>query len=667
MMVKLSHVVLLTICSICGIFGGVKIAHAYTEIPFSSTFNCPEATQPFGTPITGCQGWQGYNNEITSNGSRARISVLDNNPNGGGGRGFGQAVGDGSNNNSGGIVLTFPAQSEMWVRWYMKYPLGFSWVDGNPHHSKILRFRGNQGDYTDLILNFRTYPGANLSFDDYGSNWYGLGGECGWRCIMGGALGDGVWHSYEVHIKAGNPGIVEAWVDGNRVFSHTNYPVTAPAGFNIMTIQDNQGYADNGEDVYISFDDFAISNTGYIGPISGGDTTPPVISNPLPSGEQVYGTTSVNMTVTTNETATCKYGTSDVSYASLPNTFTTTGSTSHSQTVATTNGASYIYYVRCQDDSENANTTSTTVSFSIAAASSPANLLFSERFENNSWSARGWYDSSTQGSIVSGGQSGNALQWAWTSGQTNPTNGSAIRNTFSATDEMFVSVYMKFSSTWRGSQQTYHPHLIYFLSTLDSAYSALANNYLNNYIEAVSDIGTPYAIRPQINLQDNLRVSTAYGTPPINITATTENRSVNYCNGYLSGQDSGSSRNCYSIGGGAYYSSTSWKGSTEIPKDQWVKIETYFKMNRILNGVAQPDGIMRQWVDGVLWLNKNNIVYRTNQDATKKWDKIALAPYIGDGSPINQTMWIDELSVYDGPPAQSTALAAPVNLRILGE
>jgi hypothetical protein len=398
-----------------------------------------------------------------------------------------------------------------------------------------------------------------------------------------------------------------------------------------------------------------------------GDVTPPVISNPLPSGEQAYGTTSVTLQVTTDEAATCRYHTSDVAYASMGSTFGSTGGTAHQQTgFSVSNGQSYTRYVRCIDGSGNASTASTAINFSVAASAPTANLLFSESFENTSWSSRGWYDSATQGSIVAGGQSGNALQWSWTSGQTNPSNGGAIRNTFAATNEMYVSVYMKFDPTWRGSQQTYHPHIFLFPSTLDSEYSALADNYLNTYIEAVSDVGSPYTIRPALAVQDSLRVNTSLGTPPNNITATTENRSVNHCNGYLSGQDSGTSQICYSMGGGSWYSATVWKGSsTVIPKDQWVKVDTHFRMNTISGGIAQPDGIMRQWIDGVLWLDKNNIVYRTNQDATKEWDKVVLAPYIGDGSPITQTMWIDELRIYDGvpggdttPPSTPTSLTA---------
>lgn len=99
------------------------------------------------------------------------------------------------------------------------------------------------------------------------------------------------------------------------------------------------------------------------------ETTPPSISSLLPSGEQASGTTSVTLEVTTDTNATCKYGTTaDTAYASISNTFDTTGTTTHTQEITgLTGGTSYTYYVRCIDAYGNANTSDETISFSIAA------------------------------------------------------------------------------------------------------------------------------------------------------------------------------------------------------------------------------------------------------------------------------------------------------------
>lgn len=94
----------------------------------------------------------------------------------------------------------------------------------------------------------------------------------------------------------------------------------------------------------------------------------------------------------------------------------------------------------------------------------------------------------------------------------------------------------------------------------------------------------------------------------------------------------------------------------------WYKVETYFRMNSISNNRA--DGVMRMWVNGVLVIDKTNIIYRTNQNPTMKWRTLVIAPWIGDGSPRTQTMWIDELLVATGMPTENV-LNAPMNVRIM--
>jgi len=98
------------------------------------------------------------------------------------------------------------------------------------------------------------------------------------------------------------------------------------------------------------------------------DTTPPVLSNALPSGTLAAGTTQTTLSVTSNENATCRYATTaGTAYASMTSTFATTGGTAHSTVVAgLANGQSYSYYVRCQDSAGNANTADTAIGFAVA-------------------------------------------------------------------------------------------------------------------------------------------------------------------------------------------------------------------------------------------------------------------------------------------------------------
>ena len=104
-----------------------------------------------------------------------------------------------------------------------------------------------------------------------------------------------------------------------------------------------------------------------------GDTTAPVISGGVPSGEQqcTSDPRNISLQITTDELVTCKYDTSDDTYANLSNTFTTTGGTSHSQALSLACNASYTYYCRCQDTCGNANGSSTEVTFSIESSPPP--------------------------------------------------------------------------------------------------------------------------------------------------------------------------------------------------------------------------------------------------------------------------------------------------------
>ncbi|MCP4523833.1 MAG: DUF285 domain-containing protein, partial [Candidatus Gracilibacteria bacterium] len=103
------------------------------------------------------------------------------------------------------------------------------------------------------------------------------------------------------------------------------------------------------------------------------DNTAPILNNILPNSEQIEGTNSINLTLDTNEDATCKYDISpDIAYESMGNSFDITGTGSHStEILGLSDGNTYNYYVRCNDDSGNQNTSDEIVSFSIADNTSP--------------------------------------------------------------------------------------------------------------------------------------------------------------------------------------------------------------------------------------------------------------------------------------------------------
>jgi hypothetical protein len=98
------------------------------------------------------------------------------------------------------------------------------------------------------------------------------------------------------------------------------------------------------------------------------DTLPPALSAGSPAGTLSAGTTQTTLSLTSSENAVCRYGiVANTSYSSLPNSFSSTGGTTHTVTrTGLTNGSSYTYYVRCRDTAGNANTSDYPLAFSVA-------------------------------------------------------------------------------------------------------------------------------------------------------------------------------------------------------------------------------------------------------------------------------------------------------------
>jgi len=111
------------------------------------------------------------------------------------------------------------------------------------------------------------------------------------------------------------------------------------------------------------------------------DTTPPIISNSSPTNGTILnsGKTSVLISLQTDETATCRYSTTDETYGSMTDFFDQINATNHTVTVTSlVDGTTYDYYVRCQDLATNVNTTGYLITFSldtgpVITASSPDN------------------------------------------------------------------------------------------------------------------------------------------------------------------------------------------------------------------------------------------------------------------------------------------------------
>lgn len=291
-----------------------------------------------------------------------------------------------------------------------------------------------------------------------------------------------------------------------------------------------------------------------------------------------------------------------------------------------------------------------------------AAVLVIESFEDSNFNMRGWYDNYSQGTISLDGHDGKCLQWTWQSGQSKPVNGNAMRHKFNPTETIYIEFYQKLDFNWRGSQKTYHPHLMMILSNYDNDWQSPYYAYLNTYIEHLVDRVSPYIVRPGIRMQDNLRINTSNGPLPNDLTRLSSIRDVGGCNGTIG--DKGTSADCY-YDGADWLNMRYWTASSaSILKGKWVKTAVWLKMNTINEGESYADGIMKMWIDGMLVLDNNNIEFRTAQDGSKKFAQFVMAPYIGDGSPIMQTMWIDELTISDEIPGVEQSPSPPKNLRI---
>lgn len=291
-------------------------------------------------------------------------------------------------------------------------------------------------------------------------------------------------------------------------------------------------------------------------------------------------------------------------------------------------------------------------------------LPFTENFESTNLAANGWYDytSQTFSTVEHVPGSTRSLEYRWLVGQTNPNNGGAMRLQFTPTTTLYVSFWVKYSSNYAGSGRTYHPHEFYVLTNADSAYSGLAFNTLDFYIQQVVGSNGPV---PQLEIQDGKMVDTSRIGQ--NLIGVTENRAVAGCNGIgntggvtVSGVFGGS--DCYSVGGGTYWNSYEWNSLTvRFTRNTWQHVEVYAQLNSVVGGIGQTDGVLKYWLDGALIIDQSTVIFRTGANPNLAFNQFVISPYIGDTSPVDQTFWVDDLTIGT---SRVTGLTAPQNLRV---
>jgi hypothetical protein len=285
---------------------------------------------------------------------------------------------------------------------------------------------------------------------------------------------------------------------------------------------------------------------------------------------------------------------------------------------------------------------------------SNASTLFEEYFEDTNFASRGWYDNTnielSTAEHISG--STRSAQFHFLKGATKPTSGSGIRKKIQATESLYISYWVKYSSNYTGSNRPYHPHEFMIMTNKNGDWDGPAYSHLTAYVEQNEFI-------PRLRLQDGQNINTA--KVGANLIGVTESRAVTGCNGDAPGHGS---QECYQDGGD-WVNGNDWDGSKAyFAPGKWYHVEAYFKMNTVTNGVGQPDGILRYWLDGSKIIEHSNIYFRTGQNADMKFTTFIIAPYIGDGSPVDQTFWVDNLAVKTDVPSTVLPPLPPTGLTV---
>ena len=179
----------------------------------------------------------------------------------------------------------------------------------------------------------------------------------------------GAWHHYAA-VRSGNT--ASLYIDGVLVASNSttlsaayntnnDFPLALGARIYWTTADVLKGSLDDARVYNRALSPSEVADLYTFGAV------PPVLSNGKPSENLLADTIATTLSVTTNENATCRYGTvPNTAYASLPNVFTSTGSLTHSATLSgLTSGGSYTYYVRCSDAGGKATTSDYPISFSV--------------------------------------------------------------------------------------------------------------------------------------------------------------------------------------------------------------------------------------------------------------------------------------------------------------
>lgn len=252
---------------------------AASALYFATTYNCSSdwtegaGPSPFSSGCTaeaGNASWMLNHLDLAGacNGKHDEIVAAANRAAGGGGKGMRHWRCDGFDINGGGMKIDWRTGgvdlTEIYVRFWMRYELGFAWSSGTPGFTKDLYMSGCCGG-DEHIFGFHTGE-MSIEQESPARNYLTTGSS--WATVMGGSTGDGAWHCYEWHDIVGNGsnGTVEIRVDGVQTATYTNATTQSNSVWRQIVVGSNQNQPSNGGNaVATDYDDIAISRTAWVG------------------------------------------------------------------------------------------------------------------------------------------------------------------------------------------------------------------------------------------------------------------------------------------------------------------------------------------------------------------------------------------------------------------
>ncbi len=268
-------------------------------------------------------------------------------------------------------------------------------------------------------------------------------------------------------------------------------------------------------------------------------------------------------------------------------------------------------------------------------------VLLTENFDDLDFSNRGWYDNINQNLSIAQPleNSVSSVQYSFVKSDTVTSGGPTMRHSFTESESIYLSFYIKYSENWRGSANNSGASFINLLTNKDSNFTGPGTNFFSLHIQ--QDSG-----RPVIYFSDSKNIdSNRIG---VNLTDSTENRAVAGCNGEGDGYGLG-----VCIPSDTTYSNAKFfkkenryfqDNLGNYNKNDWHQIKIHIKLNSIVNNKGVADGVIRYWFDNNLVMGFNHILFRTNTHNDMKFNQIVLAPQLSS-SPTLQTFWLDSLSV----------------------